>query len=188
MRMTALVVLGIVGAATTAQAQFNMSAAMPMLQYQSQLSSMQPMYNMMSPIQVNSPLEQYAQMRAYDEGMASSDMATGSMGRMGFTGTSARAPKPMKIEDASEQPAATPAFWPKAGSYNDNVMVTISTPTPGATIYYTLDGTQPHYGSPIYKGPIKVSQSSHLVAFVVPQHGLRSATVDAQYQIATEIR
>jgi hypothetical protein len=179
MRMTGLVVLGIVGAAAAAQAQ-NFAASMPMLQYQNQLQAMQPMYQMMSPIQVSSPRGQFAQMQEYDQ-----NMAIASLNGTGH----APAVKPVKIEDPSEQPAASPAIWPKAGSYNDQVMVTITTPTPGATIYYTLDGTQPHYGSPVYKGPMKISQSAHLVAFVVPPHGLRSATVDAQYQItASEIR
>jgi hypothetical protein len=182
MRTSAFVLLGIVGAAATAQAQgFNMAAAMPMLQYQSQLQSMQPMYNMMSPIQVNSPREQLAQMQQFNEssGMASFNV-TGS--------SSSPAPKPIKIEDPSEQPAAAPAIYPQSGTYNEKVMVTISAPAPGATIYYTLDGTQPHYGSPIYKGPIKVSQSSHVVAFVVPAHGLRSASVTAQYDIHNDVR
>ena len=38
---------------------------------------------------------------------------------------------------------ATPAISPAAGSYGSPLTVTISDTTPGATIYYTTNGTTP---------------------------------------------
>ena len=40
--------------------------------------------------------------------------------------------------------AATPTFSPAPGSYNSAQSVTLSDTTPGATIYYTTNGTSPH--------------------------------------------
>ena len=49
----------------------------------------------------------------------------------------------------------TPSFSPAAGSYSTDQNVTISSTTPGATIYYTDDGTtQPDRNAILYTGPI----------------------------------
>lgn len=57
--------------------------------------------------------------------------------------------------------ALEPSFSPKRGLYDGPIQVTLATPTPGATIRYTLDGSPP---SPtrgtVYSGPISVSGSS----------------------------
>ena len=50
--------------------------------------------------------------------------------------------------------AATPTFNPAAGTYGSNQSVTLSCSTPGATIYYTMDGTTPTTSSTIYTTPI----------------------------------
>jgi hypothetical protein len=166
MRTTALVLVGVI-VAGTAQAQ---EIRLPMLQYGMQVQAMQPMYQMQSPIQTWSAREQLAQMRQDDSYMPS-------------LAPSLTRPRPVKIEDNSERMAPMPAFWPQPGSYDGTVTVTISTETPGATIYYTLDGSAPQANSARYTGPITVARSAHLVAIAVPPHGLRSPTVDGQYEI-----
>jgi len=56
---------------------------------------------------------------------------------------------------------AEPSFTPKGGIYyNGPQTVTISDPTPGSTIHYTLDGTTPTASSAAYSGPIPVSQTT----------------------------
>jgi chitobiase/beta-hexosaminidase-like protein len=60
--------------------------------------------------------------------------------------------------------AATPAFSPAAGSYTSKQSVTLSTPTPGAIIYYTTNGSAPTTSSPQYTGPITVSSSEVIEA------------------------
>lgn len=52
-------------------------------------------------------------------------------------------------------------------SYDDTQLVTISSPEPGATIYYTTDGTVPSTSSPVYAGAIMVSSTSTLKAIAV---------------------
>lgn len=51
---------------------------------------------------------------------------------------------------------ATPAMTPGAGTYASAQNVVLSTPTPGATIRYTVDGTDPTEGSALYTAPIAV--------------------------------
>ncbi len=60
--------------------------------------------------------------------------------------------------------AAPPAFSPVAGSYTAALSVTISDTTPGATFYYTTDGTTPTTSSTVYSGAITVSSSETIEA------------------------
>jgi hypothetical protein len=59
---------------------------------------------------------------------------------------------------------ATPTFSPAAGTYTAAQSVTISDTKPGATIYYTTNGTTPTTSSTVYSGPITVSASETLEA------------------------
>ena len=56
-------------------------------------------------------------------------------------------------------------FSPERGFYDDPMAVTLSTPTPGATIHYTLDGTDPtpSHGTP-YTAPINVTTNAMIRA------------------------
>jgi len=55
-------------------------------------------------------------------------------------------------------PRAT--FAPAAGFYNAAQTVTLTSPDPAATIYYTTDGSEPTVGSTVYAGPINVNQTT----------------------------
>jgi hypothetical protein len=63
--------------------------------------------------------------------------------------------------------AATPTFSPGAGTYSSAQTVTISTTTPGATIYYTTNGSTPTTNSTVYSGPITVSATETVEAIAV---------------------
>ena len=54
---------------------------------------------------------------------------------------------------------ATPVFTPASGS-NVPVNVTISCATPGAAIYYTLDGSLPTQASTLYTGAVYLASAS----------------------------
>ena len=79
--------------------------------------------------------------------------------------------------------AATPTFSPGSGTYSSAQTVTISSSTPGATIYYTTDGSTPTTGSQSYSGPITISKSEAVSAIAVATGFSNSATGSATYVI-----
>ena len=70
-----------------------------------------------------------------------------------------------------------------SGTYTGAQTVTISTATPGATIYYTTDGTTPTTSSSVYSGPITVSSSETLEAIAAETGYTQSAVATAKYTI-----
>lgn len=79
--------------------------------------------------------------------------------------------------------AATPTFSPPGGTYTAAQLVTISTTTPGATIYYTADGSTPSTASAVYGAPVTVSASGTLEAIATAPGHLPSAVGTASYVI-----
>ncbi|MDE1160633.1 MAG: chitobiase/beta-hexosaminidase C-terminal domain-containing protein [Acidobacteriaceae bacterium] len=80
-------------------------------------------------------------------------------------------------------PAATPTFSPAGGNYTTTQTVTISDSTPGATIYYTLNGLTPSTASTLYTVPITVSATETIEAVAVTNGYLQSAVGMAVYTI-----
>jgi len=62
--------------------------------------------------------------------------------------------------------AVRPTMDIQAGYYAAPITVTIATTEPGATIYYTLNGSQPSNTSTLYTGPINISTTKVLRAIV----------------------
>jgi len=60
--------------------------------------------------------------------------------------------------------AAEPSFDPPGATYNMEQTVTMTTTTPGATIYYTTDGTNPTDEDTEYSGPITIDENTALRA------------------------
>ncbi len=97
-----------------------------------------------------------------------------------------RDPLTIGAEDSSEgsvPTAATPTFSPSSGTYSTTQTVLISSSTPGATIYYTTDGSTPTTGSQSYSGPITVSASETLSAIAVATGYNNSPVGSASYVI-----
>jgi N-acetylneuraminic acid mutarotase len=82
-------------------------------------------------------------------------------------------------------PAATPTFSPTSGTYATNQTVTINDATPGATIYFTTDGSMPTTGSAIFGGPVTVSSSEAVRAIAVANNFLTSEVASAVYTIGS---
>ena len=80
-------------------------------------------------------------------------------------------------------PAATPKFSVAAGTYTTPQTVTISTTTPNATIYYTIDGAAPSTAATKYTGPVKVTKSQTIKAIAYANNYLPSAVATAPYVI-----
>lgn len=77
----------------------------------------------------------------------------------------------------STQPAAAPTFSPAPGTFTSVQQVTISDSTPGAVIYYTLDGSVPTTASARYSQPIAVLQTTTLRAVAIANgYGMSNIT------------
>ncbi|MGB9266387.1 MAG: chitobiase/beta-hexosaminidase C-terminal domain-containing protein [Terriglobales bacterium] len=81
--------------------------------------------------------------------------------------------------------AATPTFSPAPGSYNSAQSVTLSDTTPGATIYYTTNGTMPTTGSSELTpgSSITVSATTTIEAIAVAGGYANSAAASGTYTI-----
>ncbi|KNC48626.1 uncharacterized protein AMSG_00403 [Thecamonas trahens ATCC 50062] len=79
----------------------------------------------------------------------------------------------------------SPIVQPGGGSFAGSVTVTLSTPTTGATIYYTIDGTEPRLSSAEYSGGFVLSAKGTIVvrAFAVAFGLHRSPEVSASFVI-----
>lgn len=82
-------------------------------------------------------------------------------------------------------PTATPVISLAQGAYSGTQTVTISDATPGATIYYTTNGSLPTLSSAQYTGPITVSSSQTLVATAQAYGYSMSPPASAQYIISS---
>ncbi len=81
---------------------------------------------------------------------------------VGFTGgtgggTAIQNIKTWTFTSGTTQVAADPTFTPSPGTYASAQNVSLSSATPGATIYYTVDGSTPTTSSAVYSAPIVVS-------------------------------
>jgi hypothetical protein len=72
--------------------------------------------------------------------------------------------------------AATPVITPGTGTYSTTQTVTITDGTSGATIYYTLDGSQPTTASTRYAGSFSVTASTTVKAIATATNFSTSAT------------
>ncbi|MGA7156564.1 MAG: chitobiase/beta-hexosaminidase C-terminal domain-containing protein [Acidobacteriaceae bacterium] len=80
-------------------------------------------------------------------------------------------------------PADAPTFSVPAGTYTTVQTVTVSDATPGATIYYTTNGTIPTPSSTVYSGPITVSSTETVEAVATARGETISAVASAIYTI-----
>lgn len=69
--------------------------------------------------------------------------------------------------NAMQEYAATPVMSVQPGFYTATQTVSITSATPGTTIYYTTNGFVPTTASPIYSGPITVSSTQVVRAIAV---------------------
>ena len=102
-------------------------------------------------------------------------------GNLGFVKATASNPAPSGIFPANtawmtvagEFAVAKPTFDPTAGTKNNPLYVTINCATPGATIYYTTDGSDPTTSETRqeYTGPVYIEKTTTIKAYAVMGDG-----------------
>jgi hypothetical protein len=80
--------------------------------------------------------------------------------------------------------AGEPRLFPEPGVFAGDTEVTLQCDTPGATIHYTFDGSQPIANSPIYNAPISVKGTELTIKAFASVPGKKdSAVVTGIYRI-----
>ncbi|HET7106202.1 MAG TPA: chitobiase/beta-hexosaminidase C-terminal domain-containing protein, partial [Candidatus Acidoferrum sp.] len=87
---------------------------------------------------------------------------------------------------SGNQQTATPVISPAGQSFTGTLSVTITDSTPGATIYFTTDGSSPSTSSTVYTGPITVSTTETISAIASATGSLTSAVAKQVYTLQTQ--
>ncbi|MCW1914802.1 chitobiase/beta-hexosaminidase C-terminal domain-containing protein [Luteolibacter sp. GHJ8] len=78
---------------------------------------------------------------------------------------------------------STPVIAPDGGLFSSATPVTLTCPTPGASIYFTLDGSTPNTGSTLYTGSLTISSSATLKAIGIKAGAENSPVASASFAI-----
>lgn len=77
--------------------------------------------------------------------------------------------------------ASAPVFTPNGASFTNSVNVSLSTTTPGAQIYFTLDGSNPTAASPQFTAPFAVTNTTTVRAIAIKAGLFDSAITSAVF-------
>ena len=80
--------------------------------------------------------------------------------------------------------AANPTVSPAAGTYSSAQTVTLTDTTPGAVIYYTINGTMPTTASTQYSAPLQISATTTIAAIAAASGYTNSGVTSATYTIS----
>jgi hypothetical protein len=72
---------------------------------------------------------------------------------------------------------AEPTFSPKSGMFDEDTAVTLRCETRGATIHFTVDGSQPMAGSPAYEAPIMLKGGDLTIKSFASASGRKDSAV-----------
>ncbi|GIQ68931.1 chitobiase/beta-hexosaminidase C-terminal domain-containing protein [Xylanibacillus composti] len=87
------------------------------------------------------------------------------------------------LREAEPEQVSKPVASPAGGAVPAGTMVTLSTTTEGATVYYTTDGSMPSRSSMEYTAPIEVTGGMTLKAIAVKDGMLDSEVLEEHYTI-----
>jgi uncharacterized repeat protein (TIGR03806 family) len=74
-----------------------------------------------------------------------------------------------------------PEISPGGGHFINSTTVTLADTESGATIYYTLDGTQPTINSIRYAGPFAVNKTTDIQAIAIKSGAVNSSVISASF-------
>ncbi|MBE7043119.1 MAG: hypothetical protein E7399_06450 [Ruminococcaceae bacterium] len=75
----------------------------------------------------------------------------------------------------------TPEIIPEQESFTSSMSISIYCDTPGATIYYTTNGTMPTVASKKYTGPFTITATSTIKAIAVKENMVQSEAAHARF-------
>jgi len=78
---------------------------------------------------------------------------------------------------------AAPTMEPSGGNHQDSVTVKLTSATPGAVIYYTLDGSEPTSGAQRYSQPITLQETKTVKARALVSGQKDSAVTSATFTV-----
>lgn len=81
------------------------------------------------------------------------------------------------------KPAIVPVFSPKGGTYDSVQYVSLTSPTPGSTIRYTIDGREPTTASALYRGSITLRSTTTIKAVAFAPDRPASDVVSATFTL-----
>lgn len=84
------------------------------------------------------------------------------------------------------QTVSEPEFSLESGYYLGNQTLSIETATPAASIYFTLDSSEPNQESTLYTSPIEISQPTIVKARAYKEYFNDSPIASAEYQVFQE--
>ena len=120
----------------------------------------------------------------------------GTTAYVGFTGGTGGETSSQKIGSwtfvsTNGQATTAPLFSPAAGTYLGTQTVTITDPTSGSSIFYTLDGTPPATtvggSTAAYTGPITVTATETIKAIAIAPGYTTSTVSSALYTIESQV-
>ena len=82
---------------------------------------------------------------------------------------------------------ALPLISPNGGVFTNSVTVSLSDSVPGATLYYTLDGTTPTTNSLLYTGPFVLTQNAGVQAVAAMPGSPNSSIAQTTFISAAEL-
>lgn len=91
-----------------------------------------------------------------------------------------------KREEIAKQQVQTPVIIPNGGTFKGQQHVTIFCGTPGASIYYTTDGSVPALESPQYREGFVITENTEVKAFAVKDGMEDSKTASARFIKASD--
>lgn len=87
------------------------------------------------------------------------------------------------VQVTVSNPCATPVLAPPPGGYGAAQVVTITCSTPGSSIFFTLDGSQPTPSSTPYTGPVNIPSTETLLCMATASGFSNSAVAGGLYTI-----
>ncbi|HSJ66272.1 MAG TPA: chitobiase/beta-hexosaminidase C-terminal domain-containing protein, partial [Anditalea sp.] len=90
------------------------------------------------------------------------------------------------FDGTATERVAAPQFSPEGGVFSTSQIISIQSETDGASIYYTIDGTNPTNESILYTDPIEIYSTVTLKALGIKEGFESSNVAEAEYVINTD--